>query len=143
MCPLWFLPLCLPHLQGAGRREGWIQPRGRIYLMKEQLEGSLGLDSIPCVDLVPSVAAVACVTACPSGVEYGELLAPFRARAPNAVAPWKSALPDFSSPRDIALSRPLPRCRHHGQAGKTLPVTFTTKHACNARSLAGNFPAHV
>ncbi len=55
-------------------------PRGRIYLMKEQLEGSLDLDSItPYIDRC--LGCMACVTACPSGVEYGELLAPFRARA--------------------------------------------------------------
>lgn len=55
-------------------------PRGRIYLMKEQLEGSLELDSItPYVDRC--LGCMACVTACPSGVEYGELLAPFRAQA--------------------------------------------------------------
>jgi len=55
-------------------------PRGRIYLMKEELEGNLPLDSItPYVDRC--LGCMACVTACPSGVEYGELLAPFRERA--------------------------------------------------------------
>ncbi|MEZ4620316.1 MAG: glycolate oxidase subunit GlcF [Caldilineaceae bacterium] len=55
-------------------------PRGRIYLMKEQLEGALALDSVtPYIDRC--LGCMACVTACPSGVEYGELLAPFRALA--------------------------------------------------------------
>lgn len=55
-------------------------PRGRIYLMKEQLEGSLELDAVtPYIDRC--LGCLACVTACPSGVEYGELLAPFRALA--------------------------------------------------------------
>lgn len=55
-------------------------PRGRIYLMKEELEGALELDSMtPYVDRC--LGCMACVTACPSGVEYGELLAPFRERA--------------------------------------------------------------
>jgi len=55
-------------------------PRGRIYLMKEQLEGNLELDAMtPYIDRC--LGCMACVTACPSGVEYGELLAPFRARA--------------------------------------------------------------
>lgn len=55
-------------------------PRGRIYLMKEQLEGALELDAMtPYIDRC--LGCMACVTACPSGVEYGELLAPFRARA--------------------------------------------------------------
>lgn len=55
-------------------------PRGRIYLMKEELEGSLPLDEMmPHIDRC--LGCMACVTSCPSGVEYGELLAPFRARA--------------------------------------------------------------
>lgn len=55
-------------------------PRGRIYLMKENLEGKLDLNAMtPFVDRC--LGCMACVTACPSGVEYGELLAPFRARA--------------------------------------------------------------
>lgn len=55
-------------------------PRGRIYLMKESLEGDLPLNEmLPFVDRC--LGCMACVTACPSGVEYGDLLAPFRARA--------------------------------------------------------------
>lgn len=52
-------------------------PRGRIYLMKEQLEGNLALDEM--TDYIDRcLGCMACVTACPSGVEYGELLTPFR-----------------------------------------------------------------
>lgn len=55
-------------------------PRGRIYLMKAELEGTLPLaDVMPYVDRC--LGCMACVTACPSGVEYGDLLVPFRARA--------------------------------------------------------------
>jgi len=55
-------------------------PRGRIYLMKENLEGALSLESmLPFVDRC--LGCMACVTACPSGVEYSHLLAPFRAQA--------------------------------------------------------------
>ncbi len=55
-------------------------PRGRIFLMKETLEGDLALDDmLPFIDRC--LGCMACVTACPSGVEYGDLLAPFRAKA--------------------------------------------------------------
>jgi len=55
-------------------------PRGRIYLMKEVLEGGLALDkALPYLD--KCLGCVGCVTACPSGVEYGELISPFRALA--------------------------------------------------------------
>jgi glycolate oxidase iron-sulfur subunit len=55
-------------------------PRGRIFLMKENLEGALALDAmLPYIDRC--LGCMACVPACPSGVEYAELLTPFRARA--------------------------------------------------------------
>lgn len=55
-------------------------PRGRIFLMKEALEQDLTIESIlPHVD--QCLGCMACVTACPSGVEYGHLLTPFRAYA--------------------------------------------------------------
>ena len=53
-------------------------PRGRIYLMKNALEKTLPIDdTLPYIDRC--LGCMACVTACPSGVQYGELLAPFRA----------------------------------------------------------------
>jgi len=55
-------------------------PRGRIYMMKEQMEGNLSLDEVmPYLDRC--LGCMACVTSCPSGVEYGELLTPFRAQS--------------------------------------------------------------
>jgi glycolate oxidase iron-sulfur subunit len=71
------LPTC-PTYKVLG--EEMDSPRGRIYLMKGVLEGELDLEeTLPYVDRC--LGCMACVTACPSGVEYGELLAPFRARA--------------------------------------------------------------
>lgn len=55
-------------------------PRGRIFLMKETLEGNLALEeTMPYIDRC--LGCVGCVPACPSGVAYGELLAGFRAYA--------------------------------------------------------------
>lgn len=52
-------------------------PRGRILLMKEVLEGNLALEeATPYLD--PCLGCLACVSACPSGVAYGELITPFR-----------------------------------------------------------------
>ncbi len=55
-------------------------PRGRIYLMKSALEGR--------VDMTPGfvrhfdacLGCMACVTACPSGVQYGPLIEATRAQ---------------------------------------------------------------
>jgi glycolate oxidase iron-sulfur subunit len=53
-------------------------PRGRIFLMKEVLEGHLPPEqALPYVDRC--LGCQACVPACPSGVPYSELLIPFRA----------------------------------------------------------------
>lgn len=52
-------------------------PRGRIFLMKDVLEGSLPLEeALPYLDRC--LGCVGCVTACPSGVAYGDLLVSFR-----------------------------------------------------------------
>lgn len=71
------LPTC-PTYSDLG--EEMDSPRGRIWLMKEVLEGSLPLDdALPYVDRC--LGCLACEPACPSGVSYGELLTPFRALA--------------------------------------------------------------
>ena len=71
------LPTC-PTYQLLGQEMD--SPRGRIFLMKEVLEGNVDLDeAAPYIDRC--LGCVGCVTACPSGVQYGELLTPFRARA--------------------------------------------------------------
>ena len=53
-------------------------PRGRIFLMKEVLEGNLAQEeALPYIDRC--LGCEACVPACPSGVPYADLLIPFRA----------------------------------------------------------------
>ena len=55
-------------------------PRGRIVLMKNVLEGGLELaEALPFIDRC--LGCFGCVTACPSGVPYDELLMPFRSYA--------------------------------------------------------------
>jgi len=61
-------------------------PRGRIVLMKQALEGELSIpEANPYVDRC--LGCMACVTACPSGVRYEQLLIPFRARAERTARP--------------------------------------------------------
>ncbi len=64
------LPTCPTYLLWGEEMDS---PRGRIYLMKEALEGqSLTPTMTRHWDLC--LGCLACVTACPSGVQYGKLL---------------------------------------------------------------------
>lgn len=54
-------------------------PRGRIFLMKEVLEKNLAQAEAQ-LYLDRCLGCLACMPACPSGVEYGPLLVSFRAR---------------------------------------------------------------
>jgi glycolate oxidase iron-sulfur subunit len=69
------LPVC-PTYKVLG--EEMDSPRGRIVLMKNVLEGKLSAeDAKPYIDRC--LGCVGCVTACPSGVKYGELIVAYRA----------------------------------------------------------------
>ncbi len=69
------LPTC-PTYQVLGQEMD--SPRGRIFLMKEVLEGKLdAAEAQPHIDRC--LGCLACQTHCPSGVQYGELLSPYRA----------------------------------------------------------------
>jgi len=71
------LPTCPTYVEMGEEMDS---PRGRIFVMKEVLEGRLEVElALPYVD--NCLGCQACETACPSGVRYGELITPFRAYA--------------------------------------------------------------
>jgi glycolate oxidase iron-sulfur subunit len=53
-------------------------PRGRIYLMRGVIDGKLPLEDNVKGHLDLCLNCRACETACPSGVQYGKLIEPFR-----------------------------------------------------------------
>ena len=55
-------------------------PRGRIYLMRSVFEKSIELDDDVRTHIDACLGCRACETACPSGVQYGDILEEFRAR---------------------------------------------------------------
>lgn len=69
------LPTCPTYLDLAEEMDS---PRGRILLMKEVLEGKLAAEEAQ-VHIDRCLGCLACETACPSGVQYGELIGPYRA----------------------------------------------------------------
>src|SRR3954469_25063434 len=52
-------------------------PRGRVYLMRQGIDGKLELDGTVKGHLDLCLNCRACETACPSGVQYGKLIEPF------------------------------------------------------------------
>jgi glycolate oxidase iron-sulfur subunit len=71
-------------------------PRGRIYLMRAVVDGRLGLSREVRAHLELCLDCRACESACPSGVQYGHLIEPFK------VAIHQS---DASRPRASGLQR--------------------------------------
>src|SRR5437870_6122466 len=53
-------------------------PRGRIYLMRAVTDGRIPLDDKVIGHLDLCLDCRACESACPSGVQYGKLIEPFR-----------------------------------------------------------------
>src|SRR5437016_3977676 len=70
-------------------------PRGRIYLMRAVTDGRIALDEKVRGHLDLCLDCRACESACPSGVQYGRLIEPFRIElektnaAANSLAWWK------------------------------------------------------
>ncbi|HXD88216.1 MAG TPA: heterodisulfide reductase-related iron-sulfur binding cluster [Urbifossiella sp.] len=64
-------------------------PRGRIYLMRQVIDGLLPLGNDVKQHLDLCLNCRACETACPSGVQYGRLIEPFREHM-EALEPGRS-----------------------------------------------------
>jgi glycolate oxidase iron-sulfur subunit len=72
---------CLPTCPTYGPlwQEEMDSPRGRIYLMGGLLDGSVPLSATTVQHFDRCLGCLACVTACPSGVQYGSLIEQTRA----------------------------------------------------------------
>ncbi len=66
---------CPTYLELGNENDG---PRGRIYLMRAVTDGRLALNHEVRRHLELCLDCRACETACPSGVQYGKLIEPFR-----------------------------------------------------------------
>jgi len=71
------LPTCPTYLLWGEEMDS---PRGRIYLMKAGVEGRAELTPSFVTHMDNCLGCLACVTACPSGVQYGPLIERTRAQ---------------------------------------------------------------
>ncbi|MGL6072660.1 MAG: (Fe-S)-binding protein [Fimbriiglobus sp.] len=67
-------------------------PRGRIYLMRQVIDETLELDATVKGHIDKCLNCRACETACPSGVQYGKLIEPFKEYM-EQVEPGRSTQP--------------------------------------------------
>jgi glycolate oxidase iron-sulfur subunit len=81
-------------------------PRGRIYMMKKAADGLAPLDQRFRLHMDNCLGCMACITACPSGVEYNKLIEPTRAQVERNIA---RPLPDRLFRRLIFATFPHPR----------------------------------
>ena len=77
------LPTCPTYLLWGEEMDS---PRGRIYLMKAGVEGRAEMNSSFVQHFDRCLGCVACVTACPSGVQYGPLIEKTRAQIEHRYA---------------------------------------------------------
>ena len=87
-------------------------PRGRIYLMKLGSEGKARLTDSYARHFDQCLGCMACMTACPSGVQYGKLLEATRAQIErNYPRPWAERVRRNLGLRMFASSARLGRAR--------------------------------
>ena len=86
------LPACPTYLLWGREADS---PRGRIYLMKAELEGRPPDPDTFRRHIDACLGCMACVTACPSGVQYGQLIEHTRpiVEQQGVAATGRSALP--------------------------------------------------
>lgn len=118
-------------------------PRGRIYLMKNVLEGNLEAEEAqPYIDRC--LGCMGCVPACPSGVPYGDLLTSYRAKVE---AERSRPLIDSITRRMIIETLPYPKrfraAAKMGRLGKLVEKALPDQIGAMLGLLPDSLPAAV
>jgi glycolate oxidase iron-sulfur subunit len=71
------LPVCPTYVLWGEEMDS---PRGRIYMIKKAADGEAPLDGRFRLHIDNCLGCMACMTACPSGVQYNKLIEPVRAQ---------------------------------------------------------------
>src|SRR6201996_4727956 len=77
------LPACPTYLLWGDEMDS---PRGRIYMMKKSAEGEAPLDQHFRLHMDNCLGCMACMTACPSGVQYNKLIEDTRAQVERNIS---------------------------------------------------------
>ena len=106
--PLRLLHRDLPDLSAA-RRRARFSPRGRIYLIKDMLEGGKPATPEVVKHIDRCLSCLSCMTTCPSGVHYMHLVDHARAYIEETYRrPWHDRVLRALLAARAALSGPLP-----------------------------------
>jgi glycolate oxidase iron-sulfur subunit len=136
-------------------------PRGRVYLMKAGLEGRAEMSSTFVAHFDKCLGCMACVAACPSGVQYGPLIERTRAQIERrydrpilerlfrrllfAVLPYPGRLRIAMAP--LVVLGPVLRTLERGGVLNLLPRGVRSLIAVAPQptmsALAGNVPEHT
>ena len=115
------LPSCPTYLLWGEEMDS---PRGRIHLMRQLVEGE-PLDETMVQHFDQCLGCMACVTACPSGVQYDRLIEATRARvehehdrSPSDRAQRSMVFRVFPYPRRLRAMRPLLRAYQRSGAAR-------------------------
>jgi len=76
------LPACPTYVETQDEADS---PRGRIHLMKAAVDGRVGISDVVFEHLDRCLVCRACETACPSGVQYHDLIEAVRPQVARAV----------------------------------------------------------
>jgi glycolate oxidase iron-sulfur subunit len=115
-------------------------PRGRIYLMKVGREGRVELDDTYVQHFDACLGCMACVTACPSGVAYDELI---EATRPQLERNYTRTPADRAFRQLIYSVFPYHRRVRAASAGGWLYTTLGLRALLHGSGLAGRLPARL
>ena len=128
-------------------------PRGRIYMIKKAANGEAPLDGRFQLHMDRCLGCMACMTACPSGVEYNKLIEPARAQIernlPRSLGERlfrKSIFATFPHPKRLRLLA-LPLLAYQRSGLRALVrasgiVKLLPKRLAAMESLLPDVPAH-
>jgi glycolate oxidase iron-sulfur subunit len=97
---------CPTYLETANENDS---PRGRIYLMRAVTDGRLEMSSQVARHLELCLDCRSCETACPSGVQYGRLIEPFRVQMQQQAAASGASKPGWFQKYILYGMFPYPR----------------------------------